>query len=92
MSSTPHSPFFSVNVFFEYQWPCDSPQLWQLRKLLAEECVKDSLTCTLEAEVTFKLITMKELIRVIVSSTVQVKAVALFFGSKLLEIAKSKVV
>ncbi|PUE49823.1 hypothetical protein B9Z45_15505 [Limnohabitans sp. 2KL-17] len=84
--------YFSGNEYFEHQWPCDPTQLRRFRKALGEEGVEELLARTMEVAITLKLIAKKELIRVIVDSTVPEKAVAHPTGSKLLETARSKVV
>jgi IS5 family transposase len=56
--------------------------LGRFRKALGEEGVEELLACTMEVAVTHKLIAKKELIRVIVDSTVQEKAVAYPAGVK----------
>jgi transposase, IS5 family len=89
---TPTWQYFSGNEYFEHQWPCDPTQLGRFRKALGEEGVEELLARTMEVAVTLKLITKKELTRVIVDSTVQEKAIAHPTDSKLLETARSKVV
>jgi transposase, IS5 family len=89
---TPTWQYFSGNEYFEHQWPCDPTQLGRFRKALGEEGVEELLARTMEVAITLKLIAKKELNRVIVDSTVQEKAIAYPTDSKLLEIARSKVV
>jgi IS5 family transposase len=85
---TPTWQFFSGNVYFEQQWPCDPTQLWRFSRALGEEGVEELLARTMEVTVRLKLIANKDLTRVIVDSTVQEKTIAHPTESKLLEIAR----
>jgi IS5 family transposase len=67
-------------------------QFRRFSKALDEEGVEEQLARTIKLAFTLKLIAKTELIRVIVDSTVQEKAMAHPTDSKLLETARLKVV
>ena len=89
---TPTWQYFSGDVYFEFQWPCEPTPLGRLRKSLVEEGVVELLARTMEVAVTLKEIAKKKLTRLIVDSMVQVKAVADLTDIKLHETVRSKVV
>jgi IS5 family transposase len=89
---TPTWQFFSGQAYFEHHRPCDATTLVKFRQLLGEEGVEELLAQTINVAVDLKLIKPQELSRVIVDSTVQHKAIAHPTDSRLLEIARAKLV
>ena len=79
-------------VYYEPRLPCDATQLRRFRVAIGEVWGEELLKVTMDAAVTSKAIDPKEFERVIVDTTVQEKAVAHPVGSRLLEIARHKVV
>ena len=91
-AETPTWQFFSGQTHFEHRRPCDATTLVKFRQLLGDEGVEELLAQTINAAVEMKLIDKSELSRVIVDSTVQQKAIAHPTDSRLLEIARDKLV
>ena len=89
---TPTWQFFSGQAYFEHHRPCDATTLVKFRQLLGEEGVEEFLAQTINVALELKLIKTQELSRVIVDSTVQHKAIAHPTDSRLLEIARAKLV
>jgi IS5 family transposase len=89
---TPTWQFFSGRAHFEHRRPCDATTLIKFRQLLGDEGVEELLAQTINAAVEMKLIAKGELSRVIVDSTVQQKAIAHPTDSRLLEVARDKLV
>ena len=83
---------FSGLEYFEPRLPCDATQIGRFRTAIGEEGLEQLLKCTIETAVAIKAIKPVELERVIVDSTVQEKAIAHPVDSRLLEIARHKVV
>ena len=77
---------------YEDRLPCDATTLVKFRQLLGEEGVEELLAQTINVAAQLKLIEPQELSRVIVDSTVQEKAIAHPTDSRLLEVARSKLV
>ena len=84
--------FFSGMEYYEPRLPCDATQIGRFRTAIGEEGLEQLLKSTIETAVQIKAIKPEELERVIVDSTVQEKAVAHPVDSRLLEIARYKVV
>ena len=84
--------FFSGMDYYEPRLPCDATQIGRFRRLLGEEGLELLLKATIECAVHSKALRPAELERVIVDSTVQSKAIAHPVDSRLLEIARNKVV
>ena len=84
--------FFSGNEFFEPRLPCDATQIGRFRRVLGEAGVEQLLKTTIEAAVAMQAVKKVDLERVIVDSTVQEKAIAHPADSRLLEVARRKVV
>ena len=84
--------FFSGMEYYEPRLPCDATQIGRFRRLLGEEGLEQLLKATIECAVDIKAIKPAEFERVIVDSTVQPKAIAYPVDSRLLEIARHKVV
>jgi IS5 family transposase len=70
----------------------ENAQIGRFRRLLGEEGIEQLLKATIDCAVDIKAIKPAELERVIVDSTVQSKAIAHPVDSRLLEIARHKVV
>ena len=84
--------FFSGCVVFEHRLPCDATQIGRFRRALGEDGLEELLKATIDTAVTIQAVQPQELQRVIVDTTVQEKAVAHPIDSRLLEIARHKVV
>jgi transposase, IS5 family len=84
--------FFSGMEYYEPRLPCDATQIGRFRRTVGEEGLEQLLKATIETAVEIKAIKPAELERVIVDTTVQEKAVAHPVDSRLLEIARHKVV
>jgi transposase, IS5 family len=84
--------FFSGMEYYEPRLPCDPTQIGRFRRALGEEGLEQLLKVTIETAVEIKAIKPAELERVIVDTTVQEKAMAHPVDSRLLEIARHKVV
>jgi IS5 family transposase len=84
--------FFSGMTYYEPRLPCDPTQLGRFRRALGEGGVEQLLKTTLEAAVTMQAVKKSEFERVIVDSTVQEKAIAHPTDSRLLEVARAKIV
>jgi IS5 family transposase len=84
--------FFSGMEYYEPRLPCDATQIGRFRRAIGEDGLEQLLKCTIETAVEIKAIKRAELERVIVDTTVQEKAIAHPVDSRLLEIARHKVV
>ncbi|GKT25628.1 hypothetical protein AVHM3334_18540 [Acidovorax sp. SUPP3334] len=84
--------FFSGMTFYEPRLPCDATQIGRFRSTLGEAGVEELLKATIDTAVSAKAIKPAEFERVIVDTTVQEKAIAHPVDSRLLEIARAKVV
>lgn len=84
--------FFSGLEYFEPCLPCDATQIGRFRRAIGEEGLELLLKSTIETAVDIKAVKPAELERVIVDTTVQEKAIAHPVDSRLLEIARHKVV
>lgn len=84
--------FFSGMQYYEPRLPCDATQIGRFRRVLGEAGVEELLARTIEAALEMKAVRRNEFERVIVDSTVQEKAVAYPTDSRLLEVARAKVV
>ena len=78
--------------YYEPRLPCDATQIGRFRRLLGEDGLEQLLKATIECAVQIKAVRLADLERVIVDSTVQSKAIAHPVDSRLLEIARHKVV
>lgn len=83
---------FSGMTFYEPRVPCDATQIGRFRAVLGEAGVEELLKATIDTAVASKAIRPVEFERVIVDTTVQEKAIAHPVDSRLLEIARHKVV
>jgi transposase, IS5 family len=84
--------YFSGMTYYEPRLPCDATQIGRFRRALGEEGLEQLLKATIETAVEIKAIKPAELERVIADTTVQEKAMAHPVDSRLLEIARHKVV
>jgi transposase, IS5 family len=84
--------FFSGMDCYEPRLPCDATQIGRFRRLLGEDGIEQLLKATIETAIEIKAVRPADLERVIVDSTVQSKAIAHPVDSRLLEIARHKVV
>ena len=83
---------FSGMRYFEPRLPCDATQVGRFRRALGEAGVEQLLAKTIEIAISAKALPVKSLERVIVDTTVQEKAIAHPTDSRLLDIARSKLV
>lgn len=89
----PESPFtVDRNTHFDPRPPCDATQIGRFRSTLGEAGLEELLSATLHTAVDVGAIKKSEFKRVIVDTTVQEKAIAHPVDSRLLEIARRKVV
>src|SRR6218665_431414 len=91
--------FFSGMTFYERRLPSSAPrlpgdatQIGRFRSILGEAGVEELLKATIDTAVASKAIKPAEFERVIVDTTVQEKAIAHPVDSRLLQIARAKVV
>ena len=78
--------------YYEHRRPCDATQIGRFRRDLGEEGLALLLEATIDTAVAIEAVKPKDLERVIVDTTVQEKAIAHPTDSRLLEIARHKVV
>jgi len=84
--------FFSGQDYYEHRLPCDPTQIGRFRRALGEDGLEHLLKATIDTALAIKAVKPQELERVIVDTTVQEKAIAHPVDSRLLEIARHKVV
>jgi transposase, IS5 family len=87
--------YFGGLQYYEPRLPCDATQLGRFRRAVGEEGLEQLLKATIETAVNIKAIKAinpAEFERVIVDTTVQEKAIAHPVDSRLLEIARHKVI
>lgn len=84
--------YFSGQTYYEPKLPCDATQVGRFRTAIGEAGVEELLKATIDTAVTTKAVRPAEFERIIVDSTVQEKAIAHPVDSRLLEIARGKVV
>lgn len=84
--------YFSGQGYYEPRLPCDATQVGRFRAAIGEAGVEELLKATIDTAVETKAVRPSEFERVIVDSTVQEKAIAHPVDSRLLEIARAKVV
>ena len=84
--------YFSGQAYYTPKLPCDATQIGRFRSAIGEAGVEELLKATIDAAVQMKAIRPAEFERVIVDTTVQEKAIAHPVDSRLLEIARAKLV
>ena len=84
--------YFSGQAYYTPKLPCDATQIGRFRSAIGEAGVEELLKATIDAAVQMKAIRPAEFERVIVDTTVQEKAIAHPVDSRLLDIARAKVV
>ncbi len=84
--------YFSGQTYYEPRMPCDATQVGRFRTAIGEAGVEELLKATIDTAVATKAIRPSEFERIIIDSTVQEKAIAHPVDSRLLEIARAKVV
>ncbi len=84
--------YFSGNEYYEPRPPCDATQIGRFRRAIGEAGVEELLKATIDTAVATRAVRPNEFERVIVDTTVQEKAIAYPTDSRLLEIARHKVV
>jgi IS5 family transposase len=84
--------YFSGNDFYEPRLPCDPAQIGRFRKAIGEAGVEVLLKATIDTAVHTGALQPTEFERIIVDSTVQEKAIAFPTDSRLLEVARHKLV
>ena len=84
--------YFSGQEYYAPRLACDATQIGRFRRAIGEEGLEQLLKATIETAVEIKALKPAEFERVIVDTTVQEKAIAHPADSRLLEIARHKVV
>ena len=84
--------YFSGLDYYEPRLPCDATQIGRFRSAIGEAGMQVILKATIDTAVTSHAIKPTEFERIIVDSTVQEKAIAYPVDSRLLEIARHKIV
>ena len=84
--------YFSGQDYYTPTLPCDATQIGRFRTAIGEAGVEELLKATIDTAVQSKAVRPAEFERVIVDTTVQEKAIAHPIDSRLLEIARAKVV
>jgi IS5 family transposase len=84
--------YFSGLDYYEHRLPCDATQIGRFRRALGEDGLELLLKATIDTAVAIEAVKPEDLERVIVDTTVQEKAIAHPVDSRLLEIARHKVV
>jgi IS5 family transposase len=88
----PYWQFFTGEEYFQTRLPCDPSSLTRWRQRLGEAGMEELLAHTINAAQAMKAVDTRELSRVIVDTTVQEKAIAHPTDSRLLEVARRKLV
>lgn len=91
-SESPLWQFFSGRDYYEHCLPCDATQIGRFRSDIGEDGLEQLLKATIDTAVALRAIKPEALERVTVDTTVQEKAIAHPVDSRLLEIARHKVV
>ena len=91
-SETPTWQYFSGMDYFEHRMPCDASLIGRFRKTLGEDGVEEMLAHTINTAWKLRLIAVEDLQSVIIDSTVQAKAIAYPTDTRLLEVARTKLV
>lgn len=91
-AENPYWQYFCGEEYFQPRLPCDPTKLVQFRRWLKDGGVEELLAQTINAAVSIKAVNPREFKRVIVDTTVQEKAIAHPTDSRLLEVARHKLV
>jgi IS5 family transposase len=91
-SESPLWQFFSGQDYYEHRLPCDATQVGRFRHDIGEDGMEQLLKATIDTAVTAGAVKPEALERVTVDTTVQEKAIAHPVDSRLMEIARHKVV
>ncbi len=83
---------FAGYIYFEPSLPCDATQIGRFRTALGEAGLEELLSATLHTAVGIGAIERRDFKRLIIDTTVQEKAIAYPTDSRLLDIARRKVV
>ncbi|QOJ23374.1 MAG: IS5 family transposase [Gammaproteobacteria bacterium] len=84
--------YFSGEEYYTSKLPCDATQIGRFRTAIGEAGVEKLLKATIDTAVHTKAVKPAEFKRVIVDTTIQEKAIAHPVDSRLLEIARGKIV
>ena len=84
--------YFSGQDYYTPELPCDATQIGRFRTAIGEAGVEELLKATIDTAVQTKAVQPAEFERIIVDTTVQEKAIAHPVDSRLLDIARAKVV
>jgi len=84
--------YFSGQDYYTPEQPCDATQIGRFRTAIGEAGVEELLKATIDTAVQTKAARPAEFERIIVDTTVQEKAIAHPVDSRLLDIARAKVV
>ena len=84
--------YFSGQTYYTPNFPCDATQIGRFRTAIGEAGVEELLKATIDAAVGMKAVRPAEFERIIVDTTVQEKAIAHPVDSRLLDLARRKVV
>jgi IS5 family transposase len=91
-AENPYWQYFCGEQYFQPRLPCNPTKLVQFRHWLEEAGAEELLATTINTAVAIKAVKPSEFERVIVDSTVQEKAIAYPTDSRLLEVARHKLV
>ena len=86
------SKWLEAGVLEEHRLPCNATQIGRFRRALGEDGLEQLLKATVDTAIAIQAVKPKDLERVIVDTTVQEKAIAHPVDSRLLEIARHKIV
>ena len=84
--------YFAGYEYFDSRLPCDATQVGRFRTALGEAGLEEILSATIKAALDIGAVKKSEFERLIVDTTVQEKAIAHPTDSRLLDIARRKVV
>lgn len=84
--------YFSGQQYYTPTLPCDATQIGRFRSAVGEAGVEELLKATIDTAVQTKAVRAVEFERIIVDTTVQEKAISHPVDSRLLEIARAKIV
>lgn len=88
----PYWQYFCGEVFFQTKLPCDPSSLVRWRKRLDKTGIESLLSQTIECALAMKAVRKADLSCVVLDTTVQEKAIAYPVDSRLLEVARKKLV